>query len=175
MKKMRLLIGGLLCMGLAGLATFVGHSPVCAAEGVAGSHERVMEPTKELMGKAAKHLSNILDGILSGNFKYVAQEAGAIVDQSYKINEAFFPVDPKENRWFQRAKIDPKDSERIEKLKEEFSSYVKGLASSALEIQKAAKSNSEETAFKSFACMIEKTCFECHRNIRDKQIPIENR
>ena len=175
MKKMRLLIGGLLCFGMVGFATYVGYSPACTAAEVAGSHEGVMEPTKELMGKAAKHLNNILDGILSGNFKYVAQEAGAIVDQSYKINEAFFPVDPKENRWFQRAKINPKDSERIEKLKEEFSFYIKGLASSALEIQKAAKSNNEETAFKSFAAMVEKTCFECHRNVRDKQIPIENR
>ncbi len=166
---------GLLGLGLVGCMYIARPSTSIAAEEKVASHEGVMEPTKVLMNDIANRVNNILDGILGGNFKYVAQEAGAIVDQGYKISATFFTAEPKENEWFKRAKIDPKDAEKIDKLKEEFDGYVKEIATSALEVKKAANSYNTEATFKSFTRMIEKTCFECHKNIRDKQIPIENR
>ena len=162
-------------LGLVGLIGVVNPTNAILAEEKVVLHEHVDEPTQVLMNGIAARVNNILDGILSGTFKYVAQEAGAIVDQSYKVDATFFPVDPKENKWFKRAKIDPNDSEKITRLKEEFDVYLKGIASSALEVQKAAASNSQETTFKSFIKMVENSCFECHKNLRDKQIPIENR
>lgn len=175
MKRLRVLGVSLVGLGLAGLVSVVAPGSVILAEEKEVTHERVAEPTQVLMNEIAKRVNNILDGILAGSFKYVAQEAGAVVDQSYKINATFFPVDPKENKWFKRAKIDPNDSEKITRLKEEFNVYLKGIAASALEVQKAAASNNQEATFKSFINMVEKTCFECHNNLRDKQIPIENR
>ena len=175
MKRLRLLSVGLMGLSLAGLISVVTPAKVVLAEEKIVTHEHVDEPTQVLMNEIAKRVNNILGGILAGSFKYVAQEAGAIVDQSYKVNAAFFPVDPKENKWFKRAKIDPTDSEKITRLKEEFDVYLKGIASSALEVQKAAASNNQEATFKSFIKMVEKTCFECHKNLRDKQTPIENR
>ena len=175
MKRLRLFGVGLIGLGLAGLVSVVSPANAILAEEKGVTHEHVAEPTQVLMDEIAKRVNNILDGILAGSFKYVAQEAGAVVDQSYKINATFFPVDPKENKWFKRAKIDPNDSEKITRLKEEFNVYLKGIAASALEVQKAAASNNQEATFKSFINMVEKTCFECHNNLRDKQIPVENR
>ncbi len=175
MKRTKFLIAGLFGISMAGLTYNFYTSTATAAEEKVVSHEGVMLPTKVLMHEIEKRMSNILEGTLASSFKYVSQEAGAIVDESYKINETFFPVDPKENKWFKRAKIDPNDSERITKLKEEFNVYLKEIASSALEIQKAAKSNDQKATFKAFTNMVEKTCFECHEEIRDKMIPIENR
>jgi len=175
MKRLRFLSVGLMGLSLAGLISVVNPINVILAEEKVVIHEHVDEPTQLLMNEIAKRVDNILDGILVGSFKYVAQEAGAVVDQSYKISATFFPVDPKENKWFKRAKIDPNDSEKITRLKEEFDGYLKGIAASALEVQKAAASNDQEATFKSFIKMVEKTCFECHKNLRDKQIPIENR
>ncbi len=174
MKRMGFLIAGFVGVGLTGLVCAVNPGKVVLAEEKGVVHEHVTEPTQVLMDEIAKRVNNILDGILAGSFKYVAQEAGAIVDQSYKVNATFFPADPKENKWFKRAKIDPNDSEKITRLKEEFNGYLKGIASAALEVQKAASSNNQETTFKSFVKMVEKTCFECHKNVRDKQTPIEN-
>ncbi|MDO8142294.1 MAG: cytochrome c [Candidatus Brocadiales bacterium] len=175
MKRLRFLSVGLMGLSLVGLISVVNPTNVILAEEKVVTHEHVDEPTQVLMNEIAKRVNNILDGILAGSFKYVAQEAGAVVDHSYKINATFFPVDPKENKWFKRAKIDPNDSEKITRLKEEFNGYLKGIATSALAVQKAAASNNQEATFKSFINMVEKTCFECHNNVRDKQIPIENR
>ena len=175
MRRRRLLSVSLMGLSLAGLISVVTPAKVILAEEKKVTHEKVIEPTQVLMNDIAKRMNNVLDGILAGNFKYVAQESGSIVDQSYKINETFFPVDPKENKWFKKAKIDPNDSEKITKLKEEFNVYLKGITSSALEIQKAAKSNNPEATLKSFMNMIEKTCFECHKDLRDSQTPAENR
>ncbi len=175
MKRLRFLSASLIGLSLAGLTVFIPPAKGVLAEEKMLLHEHVEEPTQVLMREIAKRVNNILDGILTGSFKYVAQESGAIVDQSYKINATFFPMDPTENKWFKRAKIDPNDSEKITKLKEEFGVYLKGIASSALDVQKAATSNNQEATFKSFVKMVEKTCFECHKNLRDKQTPIENR
>ena len=175
MKRLRFLSVSLMGLSLVGLTTLINPAKVILAEEKVVTHEHVDEPTQVLMNEIAKRVNNILDGILAGSFKYVAQEAGAIVDQSYKIHATFFPVDPKENKWFKRAKIDPNDSEKITKLKEEFDAYLKGIASTALEIQKAAKANNQQETFKSFTNMIEKTCFECHKTAREGQTPIENR
>src|SRR3990170_587814 len=175
MKRLRFLSVGLMGLSLAGLISVVNPINVILAEEKVVIHEHVDEPTQLLMNEIAKRVDNILDGILVGSFKYVAQEAGAVVDQSYKISATFFPVDPKENKWFKRAKIDPNDSEKITRLKEEFDGYLKGIAASALEIQKAAKANNQQETFKSFTNMIEKTCFECHKTAREGQTPIENR
>ena len=174
MKKTTFLIAGLFGIGMVGLTQSMDVRTVIAAEEKVVSHEGVMLPTRMLMHEIAKRMSNILEGTLASSFKYVAQEAGAIVDESYKINDVFFPVDPKENKWFKRAKIDPNDSDKITKLKEEFNVYLKNITSSALEIQKAAKTNDQKATFKAFTNMVEKTCFECHEGIRDKMIPIEN-
>lgn len=175
MRRLRLLSVSLMGLSLAGLISVVNPTNIILADEKGVTHEHVDEPTQVLMNGIAKRVNNILDGILAGSFKYVAQEAGAIVDQSYKVSAVFFPVDPKENKWFKRAKIDPNDSEKITRLKEEFDGYLKGIALSALEVQKAAASNNQEATFKSFIKMVEKTCFECHKNLRDKQTPIENR
>lgn len=175
MKRSVFLIACLVGVSMAGLINTVYTRAASAAEEKVISHEKVTEPTKVLMNDIANRMDNILNGILAGSFKYVAQEAGAIVDQSYMISETFFPVEAKENEWFKRAKIDPNDKERITKLRDEFNGYLKGIASSALEIQKAAKTQDQKTTFKAFTNMIEKTCFECHEEIRDKMIPIENR
>lgn len=174
MKKTDFLIAGVLSITLAGLSNnFSSRMAFADEEGVV-SHEGVTEPTKALMDDIARRMDNIFNGILAGSFKYVEQEAGAIVDQSYLINKTFFPIDPRESKWLKRAKIDPNDSERITKLKDEFNVYLKGIASSALEIKKAAGSNDQKATFKAFVTMVEKSCFECHAEIRDKMIPIEN-
>lgn len=175
MKKVTLLIAGICCIGFTGLTHSICTRTVSAAEETTMTHEGVALPTRMVMSNIARRMSNILEGTLAGSFKYVAQEAGAIVDDSYRINEAFFPIDPKENKWFQQAKIDPNDSKKITKLKEGFDVYLKNIASSALEIQRAAKSEDQKATFKAFTNMVEKTCFECHAEIRDKMIPVENR
>ena len=174
MKRLRFLSVGLMGLSLAGLISVVNPTNVILAAEKVVTHEHVDEPTQVLMNEIAKHLNNILDGTLASSFKYVAQEAGAIVDQSYKINETFFSLEPKENKWFKRAKIDPNDSEKITKLKEEFDVYLKGIITSALEIQKAAKTKDQKATFKALTNMVEKTCFECHEEIRAKMTPIEN-
>lgn len=174
MKKITFLITGLFGIGMVGLTQSMDVRTVIAAEEKVVSHEGVMLPTRMLMHEIARRMSNILEGTLASSFKYVAQEAGAIVDESYKINEVFFTVDPKENKWFKQAKIDPNDSDKITKLKEGFNVYLKNITSSALEIQKAAKTNDQKATFKAFTNMVEKTCFQCHEEIRDKMIPIEN-
>src|SRR3990167_8738824 len=143
MKRWRLLSVSLMGLSLVGLISVVNPTKVVLAEEKVVTHEHVDEPTQVLMNEIAKRVNNILDGILAGSFKYVAQEAGAIVDQSYKVNATFFPVDPKENKWFKRAKIDPNDSEKI--------------------------ANNQQETFKSFTNMIEKTCFECHKTAREGQ------
>ncbi|MCF6155005.1 MAG: hypothetical protein E3K36_07080 [Candidatus Brocadia sp.] len=175
MKRSAFLIASLFGVSMVGLMNTICTSSAIATEEKVLSHEKVTEPTKVLMNDIANRMDNILDGILAGSFKYVAQEAGAIVDQSYMISKTFFPAEARENLWFKRAKIDPNDKERITKLREEFDVYLKGIASSALEIQKAANTSDQKATFKAFTSMIEKTCFECHEEIRDKMIPIENR
>ena len=70
-------------------------SNVIMAQGKAMEHEEVIEPTKELMKEIENRLNNILSGILENNLKYVANEAGAIVDNSYKINQIFFDFNRK--------------------------------------------------------------------------------
>ena len=104
MKRRRLLSVGLMGLSLAGLISVVTPAKVILAEEKVVTHEHVDEPTQVLMNEIAKRVNNILDGILVGNFKYVAQEAGAIVDQSYKVSAAFFSCRSKENKWFKRAK-----------------------------------------------------------------------
>ncbi|MBW7897628.1 Cytochrome C' [Candidatus Brocadiaceae bacterium B188] len=175
MKKITLLIAGICSISFAGLINCIHNRTVNAAEETSMSHEGVVLPTRVLMHEIARRTSNILEGTLAGSLKYVAQEAGAIVDDSYKINEVFFPADPKDNKWLQQAKIDPNDTEKITKLKEEFHIYLKNITSSALEVQKAAKAGDQKATFKAFTNMVEKACFECHTEIRDKMIPIENR
>ncbi len=177
MKREGFFHTSLLSLGLVGIMYLI-HPAVSVAFGEeekVASHEKVVEPTKVLMNSIADRMNNILEGILGGNFKYVAQEAGAIVDQSYQIIDTFFTSEPKANEWFKRAQIDPQDSKKIDKLKEEFDEYVKGIVSSALKVQKSANSYDTEQTFKSFTKMVENTCFECHKKIRDKQIPVENR
>lgn len=175
MRRVRLMSIGLLGVGLIGLMSIGTPSQVRAEDQKAIGHEGVEEPTRALMDAMSKRMTNMLEGILAGNLKYVSQEAGTVVDQSYTINKTFFPLDPKDNKWFKKAKIDPSDGERITKLKESFDVYQREIASSALEIQKAAKSNNQDETFKSFVSMVQKTCFECHMENRDKQIPIENK
>ena len=174
MKRVNFLSVGLLGLSFIGVSNIANPVKVIAAEEKVVVHEGVVQPTRALMNEIAKRMSNILEGTLASSFKYVSQEAGAIVDQSYKVNETFFPVDPKDNKWFKRAKIDPNYSEKITKLKEEFNIYLKSITASALEIQKAAKANDQKATFKAFTNMVEKTCFECHEEIRDKMIPVEN-
>ncbi|NUO07468.1 MAG: cytochrome c [Candidatus Brocadia sp.] len=175
MKMTMFLIANVVGISMMGLTNNFYACTAIAAEEKVIPHENVTEPTQVLMNDIADQMDDILDGILAGSFKYVAQEAGAIVDKSYTISKTFFPVEAKENVWFKRAKIDPNDKERIAKLREEFDGYLKEIVSSALEIQKAAKTNNQKATFKAFTDMIEKTCFECHEKIRDKMIPIENR
>ncbi len=175
MKKTAFLIAGVFGICVAGLVPSMSFCMATEIGEKAISHGKVEAPTKALMNDIANRMDNILGGILTGSFKYVSQEAGAIVDQSYTINKTFFPEDPKESAWLKQAKIDPNDKEKVAKLKEEFNGYLKGIVSSALEIQKAAKTNDQKATFKAFSNMIEKTCFECHEEIRDKMIPIENR
>lgn len=177
MKREGFFRTSLLSLGLVGIM-YLTNSSISVASGdeeKVASHEKVMEPTRALMNSIADRMNNILEGILGGNFKYVAQEAGAIVDQSYQIINTFFTSEPKANEWFKRAQIDPQDSKKIDKLKEEFDVYVKEIVSSALKVQKSANSYDTEQTFKSFTKMVENACFECHKKIRDKQIPIENR
>lgn len=175
MKRAMFLTAALFSISLAGLTNNFSPCTAIAAEEEVFPHEGVTEPTKVLMDNIAMRMDHIFNGILAGSFKYVEQESGAIVDQSYTINNTFFPLDPRENEWFKRAKIDPSDSEKITKLKEEFNVYLKGIVSSALEIKKAAGSNDQKATFRAFINMVEKTCFECHEQIRDKMISIENR
>ncbi|MGQ3684645.1 MAG: hypothetical protein ACUBOA_06515 [Candidatus Loosdrechtia sp.] len=175
MKNSRFFKNSILGLCFMGLAGSIHYSAVRAAEEWVPMHEKVMEPTKILMNEIAGHINNMLNGLLTGNFKSIVQEAGAVVNESYKVNEVFFPMDPKENEWFKRAKIDPNDSEKITRLKEEFTVYLKEITSSALEVQKAASSYDEGATFKAFTNMVEKSCFECHKQLRVKQIPIENR
>lgn len=175
MKGRGILKSGVLGLCLIWFATIGNPVAVPASEENFSGHEKVSEPTKALMNTMSNHVDNILHGLLTGNFKYVGQEASAMVNESYKINETFFPAYPKENSWFKRAKVNPDDTERIIKLKDEFDLYLKEITSSALEVQKAAQSNDEQLTFKSFTRMIDSTCFDCHKRIRDPQVPIENR
>lgn len=156
------------CLLAVSVVVNVPRNPnVIMAQGKAMEHEEVIEPTKELMKEIENRLNNILSGILENNLKYVANEAGAIVDNSYKINQIFFDFNRKGNTWFKRAGIDPADTEEIAKRKEEFTLYQSGIVYKALNVRKMAVSGSQEETLRAFTDMIEKTCFDCHRKNRD--------
>ncbi|MBM4055470.1 MAG: hypothetical protein FJ264_12580 [Planctomycetes bacterium] len=142
-------------------------SKVIAEEGKAMEHEGVIAPTKELMREVENRLSNMLTGILENNLKYVANEAGAVVDQSYKINQIFFDFNMKENRWFERAGIDPGNANEISKLKEDFSFYQKEIVDKALKMRKKALAGEQGETFRAFTELVEKTCLACHSKHRN--------
>ncbi|GJQ49980.1 hypothetical protein KsCSTR_05410 [Candidatus Kuenenia stuttgartiensis] len=143
------------------------NSKVIMAQGKAMEHEEVIAPTKELMKEIENRLNNMLSGILENNLKYVANEAGAIVDKSYKINQIFFDFNRKGNDWFKRAGIDPADTGEIAKREEEFTLYQSGIVYKALNVRKMAMSGNQEETLRAFTDMIETTCFACHRKNRD--------
>lgn len=166
MRWMKFLIIGLSVVTVTGAINISQPSLILASDGKAMEHADVIEPTKVLMREIEQRLGNMLNGILAGNLKYVASEAGSLVDQSYKINETFFPLDPGQNKWFKRAGINPEDSEKITNLKEEFDVYKNGIIFKALKVRKLALSGDQEATFKEFTGMIEQTCFDCHRTNR---------
>ena len=167
MRKMKYVVFGVLALIMLGIGTSVFPCKAMGSSGKAAEHEGVIEPTQELMRDIEKRLTNMLSGILENNLKYVANEAGAVVDQSYKISELFFPFDPKKNEWFERAGIDPKDAGKITKLREEFALFQSGIVYKALNVRKMAMEGSQEETLKAFADLIEKTCFACHKKNRD--------
>ncbi len=167
MIKMKYVVFGVLALIMVGMGHSIFPCKAMGSSGKAAEHEGVIEPTQELMKDIEKRLTNMLSGILENNLKYVANEAGAVVDQSYKINETFFPFDPKKNDWFKRVGIDPKDDGKITKLKEEFALYQSGIIYKALNVRKAAMAGSQEETLKAFTDMVEKTCFDCHKKNRD--------
>ncbi|MCF6147583.1 MAG: hypothetical protein E3K37_02885 [Candidatus Kuenenia sp.] len=156
------------CLLTAAVAVNVSViSKVTEAGGKAAEHEEVIEPTKKLMREIEDRLNNMLTGILENNLKYVANEAGAVVDQSYRINQLFFDFNMEGNTWFTRAGIDPDDAAKVTKLKEEFTMYQSGIAEKALNVRKMALSGSQEDTLRALTDMIETSCFECHRKHRD--------
>lgn len=167
MRRMKILIIGLSVLAVTGVINISKPPLIRAADEKVTEHTDVIEPTKVLMREIELRLGNMLNGILAGNLKYVANEAGSLVDQSYKINEIFFPFDPRQNKWFKRAGINPEDSEKITNLKEEFDVYKNGIIYNALKVRKSALSGDREATFKVFTGMIEQTCFDCHRTNRD--------
>lgn len=167
MRRMRFLIIGLSVLAVTGVIHISKPPLVRATDEKVTEHTGVIEPAKVLMREIELRLGNMLNGILSGNLKYVANEAGSLVDQSYKINEVFFPLDPRQNKWFKRAGINPEDSEKITNLKEEFDVYKNGIIYNALRVRKSALSGDREATFKEFTGMIEQTCFDCHKTNRD--------
>ncbi|WP_347273453.1 hypothetical protein [Candidatus Kuenenia sp.] len=167
MTKMKYVVFGVLALIMVGMGDGIFPCKAMGSGGKAAEHEGVIEPTQELMKDIEKRLTNMLSGILENNLKYVANEAGAVVEQSYKISEVFFPFDPKKNEWFKRAGIDPEDAGKITKLREEFVLFQSGIVYKALNVRKMAVEGSQEETLKAFADMIEKTCFDCHKKNRD--------
>ncbi len=167
MKWMKFLIISLSVLVVTGVTNISQPHLIRAADEKVTEHTDVIEPTKVLMKEIEQRLGNMLNGILAGNLKYVANEAGSLVDQSYQINETFFPLDPRQNKWFKRAGIKSDDSEKITNLKEEFDVYKNGIIYNALRVRKTALSGDREATFKAFTGMIEQTCFDCHRTNRD--------
>src|SRR5574337_1851072 len=83
--------------GLMGSTNVVYTQKAFAGEERASAvheHENVKLPTKRLMVEIEKRMYNILEGILVGNFKYVKQEASAVMEKANQINENFFPRNP---------------------------------------------------------------------------------
>jgi cytochrome c556 len=162
-------------LGLVGSVSTVYSSTVFAGEGQpithaheGGTHEDIKLPTKRLMIEIEKRVSNMLEGILVGNFKYVKQEAAAVAAKASEINENFFPKNPAIDHWYMRSKdLDPKNIEAITKLKEEFNVYMKRIDAGVQEIQKAADAKDTEATYQAFSGLLTKACFECHRKQRD--------
>lgn len=168
----------LICIGLSvlGFAGLMGSTNVVCTKAFAGEerasavheHENVKLPTKRLMVEIEKKMYNILEGILIGNFKYVKQEAAAVIEKANQINENFFPRNPDIDAWYKRSKdLDPINIEAIKKLKEEFNSYLRRIDAGVQEIQKAADTGDTEATFQAYSGLLTKACFECHRRLRD--------
>ncbi|MDR4508912.1 MAG: cytochrome c [Candidatus Brocadiaceae bacterium] len=167
MKRIQYYFIGLSVLSLIGIGSFFCLHKAAIAREMVTEHDDVAEPTQALMGEIEQRLGNMLGGILSGNLKYVANEAGFLMDRSYTINEIFFPSDPKTNEWFKRAGIDPEDSQKIIALKENFDMFRSGILYKASKVRQSALSGDQEATFKAFNNMIEETCFDCHRKYRD--------
>jgi cytochrome c556 len=166
-----------ICLGLSLLiAGLVGSTNAVCTKAFAGEerasavheHEDVKLPTKRLMVEIEKRMYNILEGILVGNFKYVKQEAAAVMEKANQINENFFPRNPEIDAWYKRSKdLDPSNIEAIKKLKEEFNAYMRRIDAGVHEIQKAADTGDTEATFEAYSGLLTKACFECHRKLRD--------
>lgn len=163
-------------MSLLGFAGLIDSTNMVCTKAFAGEerasavheHENVKLPTKRLMVEIEKRMYNILEGILVGNFKYVKQEAAAVMEKANQINENFFPRNPEIDAWYKRSKdLDPSNIEAIKKLKEEFSAYMRRIDAGVHEIQKAADTGDTEATFEAYSGLLTKACFECHRRLRD--------
>lgn len=168
-------------LGISGLLSILGHSPLCAGEGqmlysrefekaLESGHKGVGLPIRMMMIQIKNRADNILDGILEGNYKYVKQEADAVAEVGTKIINTYFPHSLDIEAWAENPEtshLEPETLEKFKELRDDFRSYFRRVESAVQEIKKAADTYDEEATFSAFGEMIKKTCFECHRRYRD--------
>ncbi|MGQ3685511.1 MAG: cytochrome c [Candidatus Loosdrechtia sp.] len=172
MKRALMFSMGLLGLtGLVGTVNLISTSPVFAFEEraiISHEHGKVTLPTKKLMIEIERRMYSILEGIFVGDFIHVKQEANAVAAEAKRIEENFFPRNPRQDHWYLRSKdLDPENIEAITKLKEEFNSYIRRIESGVQEINQAADKADAEATFDAYGNLVKKACFECHRRLRD--------
>lgn len=160
----------IVCMALSGLTGATGlvnvaHTSAFAGEGQIitheeGSHKGVALPIRRFTREMEQRTSNVLEGILLGDFDYVKQEADEIVKVGSKIMKNFFPQD----NWYLKEK--EYDQNQRKAMKADFKKYMEKINVQIQEVKKAADSNSLEATLHAFVGLVEKTCLDCHKNYR---------
>lgn len=176
MKKVIFLGVSLLSfVGFMGATNIICSSTVCAGEGQMIYHEYksmwhkdVKLPLRNMALEIRDRVNELLNAILEGNFESAKKSATAISEKGHQIINTYFPqsldieafkTDPKTSH------LQPEDLEKFKQLREDFLSYFKKIDASLQEIQKAADSKNEETAFDAFSGLIKSTCIECHKKM----------
>ncbi|MDR4509652.1 MAG: cytochrome c [Candidatus Brocadiaceae bacterium] len=167
MKKITILISLVSILNILNLM----HAPfVCADDNPfvtkqqtpsEDKHGTVILPIRHFTREMEHTVTQILEGILEGNFEYIKQEADHISKSTKKVIQTFFPQD----NWYLKEK-DLGSQERAE-LKKIFNSYVNLIERQAISLKEAADSQDVYKTLSAFVGMVKSTCIDCHTRYRE--------
>jgi cytochrome c556 len=138
-------------------ATAAGETQVAEKE---VKHASVTLPIRRITREMENQVTNMIEGVLEGNFDYVKEAANGLSALGKKILDNFFP----RGQWF--GQVEAMNPAETKKRREDFNGFVNTMDSQIKEIQKAAESNDEEATLHAITNLVKKTCFECHKKYR---------
>lgn len=151
-----------LISGLHPVTTRAGEGKGMQQEKKEISHQGINLPIRRITKEMENRVTNMIEGVLDGNFEYVRDEAAGLTVQGKKILDNFFP----RGQWFMQVEVlNPAETKE---RRDDFNGYINRMDAQIKEIQKAADSNDEEATLSAITELIKKSCFECHRKYRSK-------